>query len=264
MIIPKTELDPETGRLHQVGRSAQAVYFVLIFYANSKTRLAWPKHDTIAARLGCRSKTVERAIAELAEQGLIEFVRRGGGRRTSGTGITNVIKVTPPNLNKSDGPLVPDTPTILTENPDTSDAVPRQKCPTTPSKLTHKQVREQGLEQAARSEFSFPLRRQDEWNLPTDRLADYRDTFPGLDVEAELRKARLWLIDRPNRRKTAKGMPKFLSGWLSRATPGETARTKGHSRTASDELDAICPLVVPSEDDFAWMAEQYPSQNGVP
>jgi biotin operon repressor len=262
MIIPTTELDPKTGRLHQVGRPAQAVYFVLVSYANRMTRLAWPSHDKIAACLGCGVKTVERAIAELEEQGLIKVVRRGGGRQKSGQGISNLIKITPPNPVKSDGVLSPDTPTILTEQLDTSDPEPRQKCPTTPSKVTHKQVKEQGNKQAAASEFTFPLRGRGEWSLPVGRITVYRETFLGLDVEAELRKARLWLIDHPKRRKTASGMPKFLSSWLSRATPVDTARPKGHHHTSSEELDAICPLVVPSEDDFALMAEQFAPQNG--
>ena len=56
------------------------------------------------------------------------------------------------------------------------------------------------------------------WGLTAAKLAEYRETFPGFDVEAELRLARQWCIDNPGKRKTAKGMPKFLTSWLSRKT----------------------------------------------
>ena len=61
------------------------------------------------------------------------------------------------------------------------------------------------------------------WHLDPDRLKLYIETFPALDVAHELAKARLWLIDNSGNRKTPKGMPRFLSGWLSRAKPnGQT------------------------------------------
>lgn len=53
------------------------------------------------------------------------------------------------------------------------------------------------------------------WNLTTDRLAKWEELYPALDVEHECRKALDWIES--NRPKTAKGMPAFLSRWLSRA-----------------------------------------------
>ena len=112
------------------------------------------------------------------------------------------------------------------------------------------------------NEFSFPLRGSGVWQLPAGRLTECRDTFPGVDVPAELRKARLWLCDHPDRRKTAKGMPRFLSGWLGRAKPGDADNTHTR-RTTSWELDAICPLVEPTDEDFAWMEEQHTMKHEV-
>lgn len=54
------------------------------------------------------------------------------------------------------------------------------------------------------------------WRLLGSKLAEYADTFPHLEVGPELRRARQWLIDNPAKRKTPKGMPKFLFGWLER------------------------------------------------
>ena len=56
-----------------------------------------------------------------------------------------------------------------------------------------------------------------EWPLTSAKLAEYRESFPGVDVLAECRKALQWARDNPGRRKTAKGMPCFLTNWLARA-----------------------------------------------
>lgn len=55
-----------------------------------------------------------------------------------------------------------------------------------------------------------------EWSLLPGKLAEWSESFPKVDVMAECRKARQWLLDNPTRRKTAHGMPKFLGSWLAR------------------------------------------------
>lgn len=45
----------------------------------------------------------------------------------------------------------------------------------------------------------------------------WRRTFPGVDVEQELRVMALWCEDNPKKRKTLKGVRRFVSGWLGKA-----------------------------------------------
>jgi hypothetical protein len=45
----------------------------------------------------------------------------------------------------------------------------------------------------------------------------WQDTFPGIDVAQELKKARTWAVNNKAKRKTAGGMMKFLNGWMERA-----------------------------------------------
>jgi hypothetical protein len=54
------------------------------------------------------------------------------------------------------------------------------------------------------------------WDLTASKLQEYRDSYPALDVLAVCREARQWCIDNPTKRKTARGMTKFLGGWLAR------------------------------------------------
>jgi hypothetical protein len=56
------------------------------------------------------------------------------------------------------------------------------------------------------------------------QVESWREAFPGVDVVAELRKARAWLEANPSKRKTAKGAPRFLVAWLGRAQDGSGGR----------------------------------------
>lgn len=69
------------------------------------------------------------------------------------------------------------------------------------------------------SEFTFPTtgKGSKTWTLPATKLAEYREAYPSLDVDVELRKARQWCRDNPAKRKTAGGMLRFLTTWLNRA-----------------------------------------------
>jgi hypothetical protein len=54
------------------------------------------------------------------------------------------------------------------------------------------------------------------WSLPKTKLDEWQEAFPGVDVLGECRKALQWTRDNPSKKKTARGMPKFLFGWLER------------------------------------------------
>ena len=60
----------------------------------------------------------------------------------------------------------------------------------------------------------FPLENGQEWQLPQELEAELHKTY--LNVDVELAKARIWLIANPARRKTKRGMGRFLASWLAR------------------------------------------------
>lgn len=67
-----------------------------------------------------------------------------------------------------------------------------------------------------------------QWALRESKVAEYESAFPGIDVRAECRKALQWVLDNPGKRKTPKGMPRFLGLWLGRAQ--DSPRQGGRSR----------------------------------
>ena len=51
----------------------------------------------------------------------------------------------------------------------------------------------------------------------TRQQADgWREAFPAVDVDGCLRAQRAWLDANPDRRKTVRGMPRFIVSWLLR------------------------------------------------
>lgn len=62
------------------------------------------------------------------------------------------------------------------------------------------------------------------WNLSPSKVAEFRESYPGVDVLAECRRALQWCRDNPTRQKTPRGMGKFLNAWLSRSQDGQFGR----------------------------------------
>ncbi len=79
-----------------------------------------------------------------------------------------------------------------------------------------------------------------QWELPARKLDDYQATYADrLDVAAEMRKAKQWLADNKSRRKTARGMKSFLTGWLNRAYDRSPLTMDGSRVAAKPSEDSV-------------------------
>lgn len=67
-------------------------------------------------------------------------------------------------------------------------------------------------------DYRFVLNTGVDWFLTDKKLAEYGKNFPTVDLDQTLRCAAQWTIDNPTRRKTEKGMPAFLTNWLTKET----------------------------------------------
>lgn len=83
------------------------------------------------------------------------------------------------------------------------------------------------------------------WSLTQRQIDEWSGLYSGLDVLVECRKALAWV--QANQRKTAKGMPRFLTSWLARAcdrmAPKPTIPAKGRSMTAQEIEAASRPFI---------------------
>ncbi len=66
------------------------------------------------------------------------------------------------------------------------------------------------------SGIRLPLNDKSFYDVPLDKIALWKETYPGVNVEQELKRMIAWLDSNPTRRKTKRGITKFINGWLSR------------------------------------------------
>jgi hypothetical protein len=57
----------------------------------------------------------------------------------------------------------------------------------------------------------------DIWEPEDADIIQWQKTYPAVDVFAELAKMESWLDANPSKRKTSKGIKRFVNSWLSRA-----------------------------------------------
>lgn len=64
--------------------------------------------------------------------------------------------------------------------------------------------------------YQLPLNTKKPYPITKADIKDWQDLYPAVDIKAELRKMKGWLDANPNRRKTARGIKRFINSWLSR------------------------------------------------
>ncbi len=62
----------------------------------------------------------------------------------------------------------------------------------------------------------LPLNDKSLYDVPLDKIVLWKGTYPAVDVEQELRRMASWLDCNPTRRKTRRGINRFINSWLSR------------------------------------------------
>lgn len=54
------------------------------------------------------------------------------------------------------------------------------------------------------------------YDVPSDKIALWKEAYPAVDVEQQLKRIRTWLDSNPTRRKTRRGIVRFINSWLAR------------------------------------------------
>ena len=88
------------------------------------------------------------------------------------------------------------------------------------------------------SEFDIPLNDGSFYNVPMENIAVYKRLYPAVDVEQALRNMIGWCMGNPTRRKTRRGVKRFITGWLSGdQDEGKTRRPSNQTKQYADEDD---------------------------
>lgn len=72
------------------------------------------------------------------------------------------------------------------------------------------------LYQGAR-EYHMPLKDGSDYVVTENDVKEFERLYPGIDIDAQMRKALAWLTNNKQKQKTKRGMPQFLNGWINRA-----------------------------------------------
>lgn len=115
-------------------------------------------------------------------------------------------------------PLIDKGFLLVEQDDSTAIAAPKQNACLETEEET--EIEKEGEAEAELTEPVFielPLTGSKSHPVAASRLPYYRNLYPAVDVEAELRKMVGWLNSNPARRKTARGIEAFINSWLSRA-----------------------------------------------
>ena len=105
----------------------------------------------------------------------------------------------------------------------------QQTSPPTPAKRKPRPPRQLCEESEAVAEF--PVVGGGVWWLPGWKADEWSEVFTGVDVPSEVNKALQWLRDNPVKRKTHRGMLRFLNQWIERAQNDAGRRQAGRGQS---------------------------------
>ena len=78
----------------------------------------------------------------------------------------------------------------------------------------------------------LPLKTGGGYPVSAEQCHEWADLYPAVDVMQQLRSMKGWLNSNPGKRKTARGTPRFINGWLMREQNRASPSRGGSSRTA--------------------------------
>lgn len=75
--------------------------------------------------------------------------------------------------------------------------------------------------------ISLPLNDKTEFDITQKHIDHWGELYPAVDIVQELRKMRGWLESNPAKRKTRKGIARFITSWLSKEQDKGGVRNNG-------------------------------------
>ena len=73
--------------------------------------------------------------------------------------------------------------------------------------------------------FKLLLKDNSTYDVTQDELEIFKQAYPKINIEDELRKMVAWCYSNTSQRKTRKGIKRFINSWLNRAKPEVTSHS---------------------------------------
>lgn len=90
---------------------------------------------------------------------------------------------------------------------------------------------------------SLPLNDGSEFGVCRAQVLEWEALYPAVDVEQQLRAMRGWLLSNPAKRKTRRGVARFVNGWLAREQDRGGGRPIGQAASGNPFLDMLAEEV---------------------
>ena len=100
--------------------------------------------------------------------------------------------------------------------------------------------------------ITLPLNDKSEYPISQERVHEWADLYPAVDVMQQLREMRGWLLSNPERRKTKRGIEAFITRWLAKEQDKGSAAVKC-PRNAAPSCEEPTGALQPWEQE--WLSE---------
>ena len=235
------------------GRLSRTIGEIVIPYDVEKIQrdCKWFSADTIRValnlykRFGLIYEDMDGTLVLVEHESMV-------GSETNWAAQKRVQRNAPPAL-PDGGQCPPDCPPDVPENvhPDIRDKEVRDKSSDTRDQIPETEEEDVCAEppvsgrstpaakpQPTPSEFDIPLNDGTFYNVPMENIEVYKRLYPAVDVEQALRNMIGWCMGNPTRRKTRRGVKRFITGWLSGdQDEGKTRRSSNQPKPYADEDD---------------------------
>lgn len=162
----------------------------------------------LAEETGLTNDEVRTAISHLIHTG--EVTKRSTNKYTVFTVVNYVLYQDIPEQSPSSPQPIPVLfPTIKQRNKGTKE----QEISNTASSITCSEPENSAPNPSG---ILLPLVDKSFYDAPREKIALWRETYPAVDIEQELRRMIAWLDSNPTKRKTRRGIERFINNWLAR------------------------------------------------
>jgi hypothetical protein len=213
--------------------------------------ICFPSVARIARKTGYSERQVQTIGKQLRAKGLIAPLSRTGGGRTRGGSYLSVVYQISAEKGAKISPLKPKqgcSPAQLGVKP----SAVRGEVATAPESSNNHQVEpsekpscaersktdrstRQGSPPAPAPVIELPLNDGSEHAVLPEAVVEWKHLYPAVDVMQELRNMRGWLLANRQKRKTRRGIERFINSWLAKrqdksGTEGVNGSRKGNHR----------------------------------
>lgn len=206
------------------------VLFAMAAHVRDDSWTVWPSQERIAADTGMTRRGVQGAIDALVDAGLVSVEHRQDDRQRD---LPNVYRLTV-------APGRTDCAPVRNPRPNQGEPIAHEVQDPVLDRTSNARAHQPKLEDTTPPVLLYPVDGgSGTWTLRQALVDEFAQDFPKLDVVAECRQALAWVKADACRRKTATGMRRFLTGWLTRSTERTTSPSVANGKSAPTAAQAV-------------------------